>query len=385
MEVVYLKKTSRILTGHLWVFQNEIAGSLKKYEPGTIVELRDKNDQFLGRGYINPHSFITIRLLTRRKEKIDHNFFETRIKNAISYRQRFLRNMDSCRLIYSESDLLSGLIVDKYEDWLVIQSLTAGMDKFLPEIDGILDSLIKPSTIFLKNDTPLRTLESLELKTEFLKGTGEDLPVIREGYISLKVDPVHGQKTGFFLDQRENRLLLSELIKEGKGLDLFCYTGAWGLQLVKRGAHVLFIDDSERALSMAKENAELNGLSKRCTFLKTDVFDYLSAPEEEDFDFIVLDPPAFVKAKTKIEEAIRGYRFINSASMRLLKKGGILATSSCSHHISRELFLDLLRQAARGAGRTIRIIEFRSQAKDHPVLLHVPETEYLKCAILEVL
>ncbi len=385
MEVLYLKKTSRILNGHLWVFQNEIAGSLKKYEPGTIVEVRDKKDQFLAIGYINPHSFITIRLLTRRKERINRSFFETRIKDAISYRKRFLPEMDSCRLIYSESDLLSGLIVDKYADWLVIQTLTAGMDRFLPDIIDILETLIRPATIFIKNDNPLRTLEGLELKTEFVKGTVEPLPVIREGNLYLKVDPVHGQKTGFFLDQRENRLFLSGLIRGGKGLDLFCYSGAWGLQLAKNGAEVLFIDDSEKALMMAKENAELNNLSKRCSFLKTDVFDYLTRINQREYDFIILDPPAFVKSRSKIEEAIKGYRFINSVCMSILKRGGILATSSCSHHISRELFLDILRQASRGAGRTIKIIEFRSQAKDHPVLLQVPETEYLKCAILEVL
>ncbi|MFN3740658.1 MAG: class I SAM-dependent rRNA methyltransferase [Thermodesulfovibrionales bacterium] len=385
MEVVYLKKTSRILNGHLWVFQNEIAGSLKKYEPGTIVELRDRKDQFLGIGYINPHSLITIRLLTRRKERINRSFFESRIKDAISYRQRVLPSIDSCRLIYSESDLLSGLIVDKYSDWLVIQSLTAGMDRYLPEIIDILESLIKPSTLFIKNDSPLRGLERLELKTEFVKGTAESPPVIKEGNIYLKVDPVHGQKTGFFLDQRENRLFLSGLIKGGTGLDLFCYSGAWGLQLARNGADVLFIDDSEKALMMARENAELNNLSERCSFLKTDVFDYLNKIKQKEYDFIILDPPAFVKSRSKIEEAIKGYRFINSVCMSLLKKGGIMATSSCSHHISREVFLDILRQAARGAGRTIRIIEFRSQAKDHPVLLQVPETEYLKCAILEVL
>lgn len=385
MEVLYLKKTSRIRAGHLWVFQSEIASSLKKYEPGTIVELRDGKDQFIGIGYINPHSLITIRLLTRKKEKINRIFFETRIKDAISYRKRFLPETDSLRLIYSESDLLSGLIVDKYSDWLVIQSLTAGMDRFLPDIIDILDALIRPSTIFIKNDNPLRTLEGLELKTEFVKGTAELLPVIKEGNIYLKVDPVHGQKTGFFLDQRENRLFLSGLIKGGKGLDLFCYSGAWGLQLARNGADVLFIDESEKALMMAKENAELNNLSERCSFLKTDVFEYLDKIKQKEYDFIILDPPAFVKSRFKIEEAIKGYRFINSVCMSLMKKGGIMATSSCSHHISREIFLDILRQAARGAGRTIRIIEFRSQAKDHPVLLQVPETEYLKCAILEVL
>lgn len=385
MEVLYLKKTSRILSGHLWVFRGEIEGSIKGYEPGSIVELRDRKEQFLGIGYINPRSHIAVRILSKRKEKINSSFFEKRIRDAISYRERFLPERDSLRLIYSESDLLSGLIVDKYSDWLVIQSLTAGMDRFLPEIVEILDNMLKPSTIFVKNDNPLRQLEGLELKTEFLKGTGEPLPVIKEGEILLKIDPIHGQKTGFFLDQRENRLFLSSLINEGKGLDLFCYSGAWGLQLAKKGASVLFVDDSEKALSMARENAELNGLSERCRFLKADVFDYLSDSGEEDLDFIILDPPAFVKTRAKIEEALRGYRFINSNSMRLLKKGGILATSSCSHHISRELFLDILRQAARGTGRTVRLIEYRSQAKDHPVLLQVPETEYLKCAIVQVL
>lgn len=385
MKVLRLKKTSRIQAGHLWVYKGEIAGSLKEFEPGETVELRDRKDQFLGIGYVNPNSLIPVRILSKKKEKIDHSFFEKRITDAISYRQRALPDMDSCRLIFSESDLLSGLIVDKYADWLVIQSLTAGMDRFLKDIVPILEKLISPTTIFLKNDSYQRNLEGIEQKTEFLKGSPENLLVIREGRLHLLVNPVEGQKTGFFLDQRENRLSLANMVKGGKGLDLFCYTGAWGLHLAMNGADVIFVDDSEKALELARENADLNSLTERCSFLKTDVFDYLSTSQEEELDFIVLDPPAFVKSRSKIEEAVKGYTFINNASMKLLKKGGILATSSCSAHISRELFLDILRKAARGAGRFIRLIEFRSQAKDHPVLLQVPETEYLKCVILQVL
>ncbi len=384
MEIAYLRKTSRIISGHLWVFSNEIAGPLKKYLPGTLVELRDKKERFLGIGYINPHSLITIRILTRKKEEINHIFFENRLRNALSYRERFLSGIDSLRLVFSESDMLPGLIVDRYGSWLVIQSLTAGMDKFIGYIVDILDRMLRPSTIFLKNDTAFRSLEGLEMGTAFIKGSGENLPLIKEGDLIFKVDPVGGQKTGFFLDQRDNRLCLSYLIRGGRGLDLFCYSGAWGLHLAKNGAEVLFIDNSEKALMLAKENAELNNLIKRCSFLKTDVFDYLTESKEE-FDFIILDPPAFVKSRQRIKEAIKGYRFINSASIRLIKKGGILATSSCSHHVSRELFLDILRVSAKDAGRSLRIIEMRSQSKDHPVLLQMPETEYLKCIIAEVL
>ena len=385
MEKVYLKKTSRLHSGHLWVFSNEIEGPLRRYQPGEVVELRDKKENFLGIGYINPHSLITIRILTKKKEEINRRFFEKRLRDALFYRERFLPDQSSFRVVYSESDLLPGLIVDKYADWIVIQSLTAGMDRFIEKIADILDEILKPSTIFLKNDAPQRTLEGLELTTTFLKGSGENLPLIKEGQIILKVDPIEGQKTGFFLDQRENRLCLSNLIKGGKGLDLFCYSGAWGLQLAKNGAEVQFVDSSEKALELAEENAERNGLMQRVSFLKADVFDYLTEVKAQEFDFIVLDPPAFVKSRQKIKEAIKGYRFINSAAMRLIKKGGILCTSSCSHHISREVFLDILRSAAKDSGRSLRILEIRSQSKDHPILIQVPETEYLKCVIAQVL
>lgn len=384
MERVYLKKTSRLHSGHLWVFSNEIEGSLRRYQPGEVVELRDKKENFLGIGYINPYSLITIRILSKKKEEINRRFFEKRLRDALFYRERFLSDQSSFRVVYSESDFLPGLIVDKYADWIVIQSLTAGMDRFVEKIAEILNQLLKPSTIFLKNDAPQRTLEGLELTNTFLKGSGESLPLIKEGGVLLKVDPVEGQKTGFFLDQRENRLCLSGLIKGGKGLDLFCYSGAWGLQLAKNGAQVLFIDSSEKALGLAMENAEINGLMQRVSFLRANVFDYLTEVKAQEFDFIVLDPPAFVKSRQKIKEAIKGYRFINSAAMSLIKKGGILCTSSCSHHISRQTFLDILRSAAKDSGRSLRILEIRSQSKDHPILIQVPETEYLKCVIAQV-
>jgi len=204
MERVYLKKTSRLHSGHLWVFSNEIEGSLRRYQPGDIVELRDKKERFLGIGYINPHSLITIRILTKKKEEINRRFFEKRLRDALSYRERFLPRyyfatpQSSFRVVYSESDFLPGLIVDRYADWIVIQSLTAGMDRFVEKIAEVLNQLLKPSTIFLKNDAPQRALEGLELTNTFLKGSGESLPLIKEGEVLLKVDPVEGQKTGFF-------------------------------------------------------------------------------------------------------------------------------------------------------------------------------------------
>ena len=229
-------------------------------------------------------------------------------------------------------------------------------------------------------------LKEYRLKRRLQRVT-DPLPVITEEEITIEVDPMRGQKTGFFLDQRESRIALSRYINGGKGLDLFCYSGAWGLQLAKKGAYVTFIDESETALSIAGKNARLNNLEDRCGFVKKEVFNFLrgEAGTGSTYDFIVLDPPAFVKSRAKIKEGIKGYREINSMAMRLIKKGGILATSSCSHHIDRALFLEILRDAAKDAGKTARVIEYRYQSKDHPILLSVPETEYLKCAFLEVI
>ncbi len=386
MEIVHLNRTSRVLSGHQWVFSNELAKSPKGFEPGTIVELRDRKDTFIGRGYINPNSLIAVRILTREREDINAGFFRRRILSALEFRKKFLGDQESFRVIFSEGDFLPGLIVDKYDKCLSVQILTAGMDKLSGTIISLLEEMLSPSSIILRNDSSSRLLEGLKREKDIIKGAIHELPVIREGSILLRVDPLSGQKTGLFLDQRENRIAFSKLVGKGKGLDLFCYSGPWSMHLAKAGCQVTGVDESESAVIQGRENAALNDISGSCTFVKADVFKFLqvevSAPER--YDFIVLDPPAFVKSKAKLKEAIKGYREVNANAMRLLKQGGLLATSSCSYHLNRELFIEMLGAAAKDAGRQVRVLELRSQGKDHPVLLSMPETEYLKCAFLEV-
>lgn len=385
IEKVYLRRSSRIRSGHLWVFSNEIEGSLKRFKAGTIVRVYERTSNLLGIGYINPHSLISIRLLTNQPEEIDKDFFRKRINCALDYRKRLNLDSDSFRVLYSESDLLPGLIVDIYKDILVLQILTFGMELLKETIIEVIDQIFHPVSIVLRNDSPFRRLEGLPLEKKVIKGDCSDV-VIREGDLFFHVDTLSGQKTGFFLDQRENRLVFSKLTGKGKGLDLFCYSGAWAIHMASSGAQVIGVDESDHAIEMSKRNAEINNLSERCRFIKTNVFDFLNEDIRvgNRYDYIVLDPPAFVKSKEKIKEAIRAYRKINADAMRLLNNNGLLATSSCSHHISREAFLDILRAASKDAGKKFRLIEMRSQAKDHPILLSMPETEYLKCAILEV-
>ncbi len=386
MEKVFLRRSSRILEGHLWIFSNELATSPKSYEPGSLVEVYDNKNNFIGIGYINPHSLISIRLLTREREKIDHDFFLRRINSALNYRKKFCRLFNSFRVIYSEGDFLPGLIVDKYADCIVVQFLTLGMDRLEGLILNALDEILSPSVLVIRNDSHSRALEGLAFEKKIIKGSLDSLPVINEGDVWIEVDPIAGQKTGFFLDQRENRIAFSNYIKGGRGLDLFCYTGAWGLQLAKKGAFVTCVDESESALFRARRNFELNELQNSANFVKDNVFDFLKKEGISGnlYDFIVLDPPAFVKSKSKIKEAIKGYREINHMAIKLLKKGGIIASSSCSYHIDNSTFLDILKASSKDAGRQSRVIEFRHQSCDHPILLSMPETQYLKCAFLEV-
>ena len=386
MDKILLRRTSRILAGHNWIFSNELAASPKNHEPASLVEVFDMKKEFIGIGYINPNSLIAVRLLTRKREDIDAKFFRKKIYDALYYRERIGIKGDSFRVIFSEGDFLPGLIADKYGDCLVLQFLTLGMEQFRDIIIGLFDDILAPSVIVLRNDSQSRVLEGLPLSTEVVKGTVDALPIIREGAISFEIDPLAGQKTGFFLDQRENRLAFKELIHQGKGLDLFCYSGAWGLQLAAKGLSVTFVDTSEMALAQVKSNAARNKLEKECIYKKADVFTFLKEELEvgSSYDFIVLDPPAFVKSRLKIKEGLKGYREINTLAMNLLKEDGILATSSCSYHIEKTVFLDMLRDSAKDASRQFRLIGYRSQGRDHPVLLSVPETEYLKCAFLSL-
>ncbi len=386
MEKVFLKRTSRVLAGHLWIFSNELASSPRLHAPGSIVEVYDSKEAFMGTGYINPNSLIAVRLLTRQREEINADFFRKRIADALSYRKRFLPEGVSGRLVYSEGDFLPGLIVDRYAGCLVVQLLTAGMERQRDILLGLLDEMLSPEMIVLKNDNQNRTLEGLALEKTMVKGAAGATVSITEGAIRSEVDPMSGQKTGFFLDQRENRIAFSRLVSGGRGLDLFCYSGAWGLQLAKNGAHVTFVDSSEAAVTQTKSNAEMNALAGKCAFIKEDVFNFLrrEVVSGNMYDFIVLDPPAFVKSKGKLREGLRGYREINAMAMSIISQKGLLATSSCSHHVDKTAFLDMLQYAAKDAGRHVRVLELRSQGRDHPVLLSMPETEYLKCAFLVI-
>lgn len=387
MEKIILKRTSRIIAGHPWVFSNELLHSPKGFEPGAIVEVCGKDGAFFGIGYVNPRSLIAVRLLTRKREEIDAGFFKGRLSAALSYRERIFKGANAFRAVFSEGDFLPGLIVDKY-DWCVsVQMLTAGMDKLSHIALEAIAEVLKPSAVVLRNDSNSRALEGLPLEKKVVLGSIETLPVIKDGDAIFEVNPLDGQKTGFFLDQAANRSALAELAGAGTtALDLFCYTGAWAVKLAKKGASVTGVDSSASAIAQAERNAELNGVSGNCSFVKADVFDFVKneVKEKRAYDCVVLDPPAFVKSKANLREAMRAYREINAGCMRLVKKHGLLATSSCSYHMDKALFTETLRLAAKDAGKTVRLVEARSQSPDHPILLHVPETEYLKCFILEV-
>lgn len=386
MEIAVIKKPSRLLSGHLWVFSNELAQSPKRFEPGSLVELQDRFGAFLGIAYINPHSLIAARILTRRKEEINGGFFKKRVLDALEYRRPFLKEGAGFRAVFSEGDFLPGLIVDKYADCLSVQFLTLGMDRFSDAVINVLDEIFKPKAIVLRNDGSMRSLEGLVLEKRLVKGRLDPLPVIREGTAVFEVDPLGGQKTGFFLDQSENRLAFSGMAGGKTGLDLFCYTGAWTIGMAMNGCEaVTAVDSSDTAIKQAQKNAGLNNVSERCSFVKEDVNRFVEGELSANrlYDRITLDPPAFVKSRASAGEGARAYRKINGSCMRLLKKGGLLATSSCSYHIGREEFLEILRSAAKDAGRAFRLVEARTQAKDHPVNLSVPESAYLKCMIVQ--
>ncbi len=386
MKTVKLKQKEdrRILRGHPWVFSNELDHSPAEYTPGELVEVLDNAGGFIGRGYINPHSLIAVRLLTRIREEIDGNFFRRRIAAA-----RNLRTMlgfgDSFRAVFSEGDDLPGLIVDKYADILVVQSSTAGIDRVLSEVLEALKEEYRPTAIVLRNDTTSRELEGLARETRVIHGTISNPVMFEESGIKYRVDVLEGQKTGFFFDQRENRLALKGYVQGQRTLDCFCYVGAWALSAARFGAsEVIGLDSSEKAIELANENAALNNLSAQ--FQKADVFEELRSldKQRQRFGCIVLDPPAFVKSRAKVREALKGYKEINLRAMKLLEPGGTLITCSCSHHIDQELFREMLINAAYSAGRQVKVLEMRSQARDHPVLLAAKETQYLKCAILKV-
>ncbi len=385
--VLHKGGTHRVIDGHPWIFQNEIDYIDGEFEPGAIVDVYTARHVFMGRGYINPQSQIIVRIMTRKPENIDYEFFKQRILTAWNYRQQFLQESEYCRLVYSEADFLPGLIIDKFGDVFVLQTLALGIDIHKAEIVAILEEIFSPRGIYERNDASVRKLEGLPLINGYLKGNFDPVITVQENGFSFQADVATGQKTGFFYDQRENRAFLKQIVSGKTVLDCFCHTGSFAVHAAKYGAsQVTCIDISAEAIALAKHNAMLNNVADQCSFITANAFDYLRSvsDEHQKYDIVILDPPAFTKSKGAMEGAIRGYKEINLRGLKLVKPGGFLVTCSCSFHMDRELFRDIVLSAACDTQRVIREVEYRTQAKDHPILPAAPETYYLKFLVVQV-
>lgn len=384
--ILQKRHTQRIQSGHLWVFSNELTKQ-PKLAPGTLVDFISDEGRFLGRGYYNPHSLIAGRILTRSKEEnIDADFFFRRFQKALQYREYIYPGDTSCRMIYSEGDYLPGLVVDRYEEALVIQIMTAGMEKCKDIIVEQLTRLVRPSFILERSDAAIRNYEGLAPTQGVLAGTpSESIDIYQDG-IKLTVNVLEGQKTGFFFDHRINRQRISDWVKGKEVLDLFCGVGPWALYAANFGAsHVLGIDSSSSALELARKNAASNGFTS-CQFQKGDVMEILPAwiRDKKQYDVVICDPPAFAKSRSHLPAARKGYVKLNRLAMSLVKPGGVLITSSCSQLVHRDEFRDLVQEAATKSGSQLRLLRTGSQSLDHPILMSVPETEYLKCLTVQV-
>jgi 23S rRNA (cytosine1962-C5)-methyltransferase len=379
----------RVAAGHPWVYATEVAGVEGEFAPGDLVRVVDARGRFLGRGYANPASQILVRLLTRDpEEQVDRDFFRRRLTAALEYRRRVAPKAEACRLVFGEADFLPALIVDRFGPYLVLQTLALGIDRFKDLVVDVLVELLQPRGIYERNDVNVRGLEGLELRTGYLYGQFDPLVTFVEHGLRFAADLARGQKTGFFLDQRENRLALKDLAPGARVLDAFCYTGAFALHAALFGAReVVGVDIAPAAVDLAREHAHLNGLADRCRFYAANAFDELRrlAAAGEKFDLVILDPPAFTKSKEALPGAIRGYKEINLRAMKILRPGGFLVTCSCSYHLDEAAFLEVVLAAAADAGRVLRLVELRRQARDHPILPAARETYYLKCAIFQVL
>jgi 23S rRNA (cytosine1962-C5)-methyltransferase len=391
LRVLKLRKNEdrRIRAGHLWIFSNEIGNRDQEFEPGEIIDVVSHGGSHLGRAYVNPHSLIAARLLTRAKEEIDVEFFAARIRRALDFRRRLYPRSETFRVVFGESDGLPGLVVDKYADVLVVQVSTLGMYVRLGEVLGALPLAgLQSNAIVLRADTPMSRLEGFEGETRMLSGHIEEPVRIEQDGLKFEVDVLRGQKTGFYLDQRENRMTASNILDGLDVLDCFCYSGAWSIYAARAGAQsVTGIDASDSAIEAAAVNAELNSPGSICEFETADVFDRMEAliGEGRKFDCVILDPPALVKSKRHLKQGEAAYERLNRLAIQLLRSDGLLISCSCSFHISREKFQQILSSAARKRQRTAVAIEWRGQSRDHPVLLPMPETAYLKCAIMRII
>lgn len=392
MAQVILKpgKEKPVKGGHPWIFSGAIQKIEGSYQPGEIVTVMDHSGQFLAKGFINPKSQITVRILTRENRFLDKEFFRSRLQQAMALRGKVLpADTDGYRLVNSEGDFMPGLIIDRYGDTLVIQIVTAGMERVRETLLEILREEFNPVTIYERSDKTSRKLEGLTPKEGLLWGKEPDeLIEIKERGASFFVDVKKGQKTGFFLDQRDNRRAAAVYARGLKVLNCFSYSGGFSVMAALAGANeVTSVDISEEAVALACRNFELNGIDPNDhQFVAADVFEFLRQKQKENerYDVIILDPPAFVKARADVEKAARGYKDINLQALKLLEPGGILVTCSCSHHLSADLFRKIVFGACVDAGKDLQVLEVKGADRDHPVRITHPEGEYLKCIIGQV-
>ncbi len=391
--VILKKGEGRTLkAGGLWVFDNEIAKIDGEFENGDIVAVLDFDGYFMGYGFINTKSKITVRLLTRKKDDVvDEKFIEKRVRDAWNYRKDTI-DTSSCRIIFGEADFLPGIVVDKFSDVLVVESLALGIDKLKPVILDCLKKVLAEDHItvrgvYERSDAKVRQNEGMERYKGFIGREFDTKVEIVENGVHYYVDVRDGQKTGFFLDQKNNRKSVQRIVKDKTVLDCFTHTGSFALNAGYAGAkEVLGVDASDLAVEQARENAQLNNLQDRVKFMTADVFDILPKLEEEGkkYDVVILDPPAFTKSRSSIKNAVKGYREINLRGLKLVKDRGYLVTCSCSHFMDPELFAKTIKEAAHGAHKRLRQVEFRTQAPDHPILWAADESYYLKFYIFQV-
>lgn len=384
---VYLRRgrEQRVLGGHPWVFRSDIEREDGAAD-GLPVRVLTAAGRFLAMAVYNPRSQISLRILSRRDEPIDGAFIRGRVRRAVDYRRRFA-DLGSCRLIFAESDGLPAVIADKFGDVIVVQILCLGMERFKADIVDALAQELSPRGVYERNDVPVRELEGLTQQTGLLFGEVPDRVEMQENGVRFLVDVKEGQKTGFFLDQKENRAAIAPFVPGMRVLDCFTHTGSFALHAARYGAaEVTGVDISEHACACALENARLNGVEDRVRFECANAFDFLRAHQTagEQYDVVILDPPAFTKTRSAVEGALRGYKEINLRGMKLTRDGGYFITCSCSQHVTPDLFRGMLLEAQKDAHVQLRQIEWRTQGRDHPILLASPETQYLKCGIFQV-
>jgi 23S rRNA (cytosine1962-C5)-methyltransferase len=392
MPSVFIKKgrEHRLYAGHSWVYAGEIGKITGDPKDGDAVDIRDHKDRFFGRGLLNTNSQITVRRFTTQKEEIDRAFFARRIETALEYRREntSIANAEAFRLVSSESDQLPGLIVDRYGDHIVLQALTLGIDQRKQQIIEILRELLDPKAIVERSDVPSRKLEGLAETKGVLFGETDAIVRLQFDHFSIEVNLLEDQKTGFFLDQRDNYAEVARVCAGRRVLDCFAYHGGFALAAgVADAKRVEAIEISEQAVARARKNAELNGMTGKIEFVCANAFDVLKKydVEKRQYDVIVLDPPSFTRTKQNVGDALRGYKEINLRALKMLPPGGILATFTCSHHIDGELFKSVVIDAAADAKKTLRLVKVLTQSPDHPILPAIPETEYLRGLLVQVM